>query len=115
MPFKKNPMNFLSATYNPTMSMKMSFRRPTLPLKREEEKDHPEPKRKLSYILRHLMSGRVLYFIEERTGKFKILLKHNDEKLQEEKQGYVLLECFDNNLSDGTLTRLSIDNGKAYL
>lgn len=42
------------------------------------------------------MSGRVLYFVQERRGKFNIMLKHQYEtfeKRQEERQGFVLLEC----------------------
>lgn len=64
------------------------------------------------------MSGRLIYFVQERRGKFSIQLKHQYEVHQykkDEKYGYVLLECIDSNLSDGTLTRLNIDSGKAYL
>lgn len=38
-----------------------------------------------------------------------------NQKRNDAKQGYLLLECLDSALADGTLTRLNIDNGKAYL
>lgn len=37
------------------------------------------------------------------------------QERRREKYGYILLECLDSNLTDGTLTRLNIDNGRSYL
>lgn len=72
------------------------------------------------------MSGRMVYFILDRNGTFHIRLRHPSdyedrkqskkfERSDEEKIGFVLLECLEAKLIDGTLTKLNIDNGKAYL
>lgn len=59
MPTRKTG-GLLSATYNGALSVNMSFRKTTI---MKKEGDHEsEVKKKKSYSLRHLMSGRILYF-----------------------------------------------------
>ena len=77
----------------------------------------------MTYSLRHLMSGRIIYFVESLTKKKEAITTHlvhpNDDRYKEErdneKYGLVLLECLESNLVDGALTRLSIDNGRQYM
>lgn len=65
------------------------------------------------------MSGRLLYFIQEDSKRqlydIQLLQLSSLHEIRKDKSGYVLLECLDSNLTDGTLTRLNIDNGKFYL
>ena len=67
------------------------------------------------------MSGRLIYFtlnespISYNTKLKKIGNENHYNPKPPTYEGYVLLECLDSVLMDGTLTRLSIDGGKSYL